>query len=228
MKRASVGLTVFLAISISHSSLMTETIPELKYTSEQVYLFDIIKSRRTVRKFKSIPVPKGHIQKILDVARFAPSAGNQQPWKFLVIQNRESLDELKKEALKWYLEVYKKRRTLSEEDFAKAKESLQSTLENVLSAPVYVAVLVDSKAKYPDYILYDGTLAAGYLMIAARALGYGTGFFTSFFPEAKMREFFNIPEQYKLICFTPIGIPDEWPHAPPKKKLEDITIFESF
>ena len=98
----------------------------------------------------------------------------------------------------------------------------------MLSAPVYVAVLVDSKAKYPKYILYDGTLAAGYLMIAARALGYGTGFFTSFFPETKMKKFFNIPERYKLICFTPIGIPYEWPKIPPKKALEDLVIFEEF
>lgn len=85
----------------------------------------------------------------------------------------------------------------------------QKLLDNVLTAPVSVAILVDSKAKYPDYILYDGTLAAEYLMIAARALGYGTGFFTTFFPETKMKQFFNIPDQYNLICFTPIGIPYE-------------------
>ncbi|UCC38200.1 MAG: nitroreductase family protein [Candidatus Aminicenantes bacterium] len=206
----------------------TEANSEIKYTSDQAYLFDIIKSRRTVRKFKSKAVPKEHILKILDAARFAPTAGNQQPWKFLVIQDREKLDKLQNEALFWYLDEYKKGRKPSGEELAKTRESLRKVLDNVLSAPVYVAVLVDSKAKYPDYILYDGTLAAGYLMVAARALGYGTGFFTSFFPEAKIREFFNMPDQYKLICFTPIGIPDEWPDTPTKKKLEDIIIFESF
>jgi nitroreductase/ketosteroid isomerase-like protein len=206
----------------------TEENQEIKYTSDQNYLFNMIKNRRTVRKFKPVPVPKEHILKILDAARFAPTAGNQQPWKFLVIQDRKKLDQLQKEAFLWYLDEYKTRRKPTPEELSKAKEAITKVLENVLSAPVYVAVLVDSKAKYPDYILYDGTLAAGYLMIAARALGYGTGFFTSFFPEDKMRMFFNIPEQYKLICFTPLGVPDKWPETPPKRKLEEIVVFESF
>lgn len=206
----------------------TEENPEIKYSSDQTYLFNIIKNRRTVRKFKSIPVPKEHILKILDAARFSPTAGNQQPWKFLVIQDRKKLDQLQKEALGWYLDEYKKRRRPKQEELSKAKDAVTQLLENVLSAPVYIAVLVDAKAKHPNYILYDGTLAAGYLMIAARALGYGTGFFTTFFPEEKMKKFFNIPEQYKLICFTPVGVPDKWPDAPPKSKLEEMVIFESF
>jgi nitroreductase/ketosteroid isomerase-like protein len=206
----------------------TEEKPEIKYTSDQAYLFNMIKNRRTVRKFKSTQVPKDHILKILDAACFAPTAGNQQPWKFLVIQDRKKLDQVQKEALSWYLDEYEKSRKPTQEELSQTQDAIKKILENVLSARVYVAVLVDTKAKYPDYILYDGTLAAGYLMIAARALGYGTGFFTSFFPEEKMKRFFNIPEQYKLICFTPVGVPDKWPETPPKKKLEEIVIFESF
>jgi nitroreductase len=68
----------------------------------------------------------------------------------------------------------------------------------------------------------------GNLMIAARALGYGTGFFTSFFPEVRMREFFHIPERYGLICFTPIGVPEEWPPVPAKKSLDDFVVFDAF
>ncbi len=200
----------------------------LEYSGQQTYLFDIIKNRRTVRKFKSTPVPQEHILKILEAARFAPTAGNQQPWKFLIIQDRYRLDSLKNAALEWFIEKYKKMIQPAVEELKKTRESLKQTLANVLSAPVYVAVLVDSEAKYPDYVIYDGTLAAGYLMIAARALGYGTGFFTTFFPEEKMKDLFNIPKQYKLICFTPIGIPSEWPDTPPKKNLEDVVFFESF
>ncbi len=206
----------------------TEINPEIKYTSDQVFLFETIQNRRTVRKFKPTPIPREHILKILDAARMAPTAGNQQPWKFLVVQNRDKLAELQKDALSWYLDLYHRRIKPTEEDLSKVRESVKKTLQNVLSAPVYIAVLVDSSAKYPDYILYDGTLAAGNLMIAARALGYGTGFFTSFFPEDKMKKFFNIPDQYKLICLTPVGIPEEWPQPPSKKKLEEVVIFESF
>lgn len=201
---------------------------EIEYTSEQNYLIEIIKSRRTVRRFKSTSVPKKHIIKILDAARYAPTAGNQQPWMFLVIQNRERLDALCIEALNWYIEEFKVWGKPSSSQLAKTKANLKSILKNVLSAPVYIAVLVSKETDYPDYILFDGTLAAGYLMIAARAFGYGTGFFTTFFPEDKMKEFFKIPDQYKLICFTPIGVPLEWPKTPEKKKIEEIVVFESF
>jgi len=47
--------------------------------------FDLIKTRRSVRRYKTQPVDKEHILKILDAANWAPSAMNQQPWEFLVI-----------------------------------------------------------------------------------------------------------------------------------------------
>jgi nitroreductase len=210
------------------SQTSPEANSDLKYTSEQEFLFGTIRQRRTVREFQSTPVPKEHILKILDVARFAPTAGNQQPWRFLVIQDREKLNRLEREACLWYLERYKSLKSPEPKELESIQQKIQETLENVLSATVYVAVLVNSREKYPEYIVIDGTLAAGTLMIAARALGYGTGFYTSFFPEDKMKKFFNIPDNFKLICFTPIGVPKKWPETPAKKKLEDLVIFESF
>ena len=201
---------------------------DICYHSGQVFLFDTIKNRRTVRRFNPISVPKEHIIKILDAARFAPTAGNQQPWKFLVIQDRTKLDELQKHVFLWYIEKYQQRIQPNEEERIKIEQALQKRLDNLLSAPVYVAVLVDSTTKYADYALQDGVLAAGQLMIAARSLGYGSGFFTTFFPEKEMKEFFKIPDKYKLVCFTPIGIPYEWPETPQKKKIEDLVVFESF
>ena len=69
---------------------ITEENKEIKYDEKQTYLLNIIKNRRTVRKFKFTHVPEEHIIKILDAARFAPTAGNQQPWKFLVIRDRKN------------------------------------------------------------------------------------------------------------------------------------------
>jgi len=200
----------------------------IKYNFEQNYLFDIMKTRRTVRKFKPASVPEEHIRKILNAARYAPTAGNQQPWTFLVVQDIDRISRLKSEALEWYLESYKKYSNRDEKNLDSVRANLVSTLEDVLSAPVYVAVLVDTKVEHPDYIIHDGALAAGQLMIAARALGYGTGFYTTYFPEDKMKGFFNIPENYKLICFTPVGIPDEWPEMPEKKNIDDLIVYEKF
>lgn len=194
----------------------------------QQYLFDTMENRRTVRSFKPDSVPEEQLLRILDAARFAPTSGNQQPWKFLVIRDRSRLDSLKAAALEWYMDDYRKLWQPSDDDLARIRSIVEGTLRDNLSAPVYVAVLVDSLAKYPDFITFDGTMAAVYIMIAARSLGYGTGFYTSFFPEEEMKRFFDIPDRYKLICFTPIGVPTEWPEMPEKKPLDDLIVWGRF
>jgi len=191
-------------------------------------VLDAIRSHRKVRRFRSQPIPEKHLRQILDTARYAPTVGDQQPWKFLVVKSRGKLKELKEQALEWHMDRYRFNDELSRKEFKSIKKSVASILDNLLSAPVYVAVLVDTEAKYPEYVLRDGILAAGNMMIAARALGYGTGFFTTFFPDDKMKDFFEIPDRYTLVCFTPIGIPEGTPKPLPRKKLDDIIVYEGF
>ena len=69
-------------------------------------------------------------------------------------------------------------------------------------------------------------MAAGYLMVAARALGYGTVFCTDSFPFDVVKRVFDIPDRYEVVCTTPLGVPVEWPAAPPKKALEDFVAWE--
>ncbi len=59
-----------------------------------------IMERRSIRRYKKDPLPDGMIQRILEAGRFAPSAGNYQPWKFIVINSREILDEMEKDIIK--------------------------------------------------------------------------------------------------------------------------------
>ncbi len=60
----------------------------------------IIFERRSIRKFKKEPVPDNMIRRILEAGRFAPSAGNSQPWKFVVVNNPELIEEMEKDAVK--------------------------------------------------------------------------------------------------------------------------------
>lgn len=198
------------------------------YTAEQEYLFDIFKKRRSVRKYKPTQVPKEHIMKILDIARSAPTSGNQQPWKFLVIRDRARLDEMKKACIERSLKRLKMVVTLTDEQRKERKEKILSYYESTFSAPTYIVVLVDMQSKYPTYNKHDGPLAAGYLMIAARALGYGTVYFTDSIPDAVTKEVLAIPERYERICITPVGIPEEWPPEPKKKPLDEFVVFEKF
>ena len=205
-----------------------EADPEITYDFDQEFLFRMIEQRRTVRKYKNTPVPDEHVKKILDAARYAPTAGNQQPWKFLVVRDRKKLNLLRDMALVWWSDDYKNHYDPDPETLETAVSTVQEALDDAFSAPVYVAVLVDSEAKYAEYIFQDGALAVGNLMIAARALGYGTGYFTTFFPEDRVKDFFSIPDRYKLICFTPVGVPFEWPETPEKKDLDGFVVYEQF
>ncbi len=198
------------------------------YTSEQEYLFNIFTSRRSVRAYKPDAIPDEHIKKILDIARSAPTSGNQQPWKFLVVKNRKKLDELKNACIDRSLTRARMSGTLNEEQFKTREKSIRDYYEKTLSAPVYIVVLVNKQCKYPAYTKHDGPLAAGYLMIAARSLGYGTVYYTDSIPEDLTMKVFNIPEQFERICITPLGIPETWPKSPQKKALGEFVVMEKF
>jgi nitroreductase/ketosteroid isomerase-like protein len=198
------------------------------YTQSQQEALQTFLERRTVRRFREEPVPPEHLEAILNAARHAPTAGNQQPWKFLVVDDRRRLDELKEVALDGYLARYRRSARAAGTDTSEVRRRVRQALEGALSAPVYVAVLADRECPYPDYAVQDATLAAGNLMNAARVLGYGTGFFTTYFPDEVMRPLFGIPERYTVVCFTPIGVPEEWPEAPPKKPLADLVVYGRF
>lgn len=188
-------------------------------------VLETIRQRRTVRRFLPTPVPDSDLVRILDAARLAPTSGNQQPLRFLVVRDRGTLDRLVGEAVESMVEV--RLREPGRQDTVAVLAGVRRYVEGALSAPVYVAVLVDRQAPYPADIATDGALAAGTLMIAARALGYGTGFFT-FLPEERLRRVLGFPERYQSICFTPIGVPAEWPAPPAKRDLRELVVYDAF
>ena len=180
--------------------------------------------RQSVRRYKPDPVPEEHLRLILDAARRAPTSGNQQPWKFLVVRDRARIERLRTKCM----ELYAARTPgLTDEARSRQRETIEKGLAGYFSAPVYVVVLTDSQSTYPTYNHWDGPLAAGYLVLAARALGYGTVFITDSIPEAATKEVFGIPERYQRVCITPLGVPDGWPDPKPKKKLEDLIAWET-
>jgi len=186
------------------------------YSLEQKFIFDVFKQCRSVRKFKVDPVPDEHIMKILDMARSAPTSGNRQPWKFFVIKDRDKLDELKDACIQRRLENSRANGITDSARLDGIKERAARYYGDYLSAPVYVVILVDSASRYPAYNTYDSALAGGYLVLAARALGYGTVFSQDSIPYDLIQEVFAIPDGFERICFTPIGVPVEWPEPPPR------------
>ena len=62
-------------------------------------LLELVKQRKSFRRFKTDPVPKETVEKILEVARFSPSAANSQPWEFIIVEDKES--DQKQRAAHW-------------------------------------------------------------------------------------------------------------------------------
>jgi nitroreductase len=194
--------------------------------NNELGLLDLFAKRQSVRRYKSDPVPEEHLRLILDAARRPPTSGNQQPWKFLVVRNPATIERLRTRCLQ--LSEASWPQDLPSAERAARIEARTKRLAGYFSAPVYIVALTDSQSMYPSYNHHDGPLAAGYLCLAARALGYGTVYVTDAIPEQATREVLAIPERYERVCITPLGIPDGWPDPMPKKKLEEFVVYESF
>jgi len=183
--------------------------------------FDVVEQRVSVRKYKPDPVPDEHLELILNAARLAPNAGNQQPCRYLVVRDRAKLEALKEDSIRHRL------KWLEEEGYEVPEESeLREHYDDVFSAPVYVLVLVDKTVKYKGYTVMDGSLAAAHIMLAARALGYGTVFYSGSVTEELCRKHFNIPEKYSRTCMIPIGVPAEWPGRRKRLPLKKLVFYE--
>lgn len=170
-------------------------------------LFDAIKSRRSVRQFKSDkPVDDATVRKILDAAIMAPSAGNGQCWHFIVVRDS---------ALK---------RDLAE------KAGHQSFIHQ---APVLIVVCADldkAAKKYSDrgkntYALQDTAAAVQNMLLTAHAISLGSCWIGAF-DEAEAAKILKLPSNLRPVAMLPIGVPDEPAlRVPPRRKIEDVVEF---
>lgn len=222
--RAAILAAAFVLMSLS-AARAEEAAP---LTPGQQFFFATVAGRRSVRSFKSDEVSDAHLLKILDAARMAPSSGNQQPWKFLVVREQKSRDALKKACLEQGLARIQAGGGLNQAQAQEKVKKLQEYYDTIFTAPLFVVVLVDRQSTYPDYNRFDGPMAAAHLFLAARALGYGTVFYTDTISADVTRRVLRIPERYEQVCITPIGVPSEWPQAPAKKQLGEFVVYESF
>lgn len=228
MKTIILGICLFTSFLVSGQDTKKGVTPVLNSFSNQTIIekddniWDVFKNRRSVRKFKPDSIPQADILKIINAARMAPTSGNQQPWKFLIIRDKNKINQLKEACITNSLARF------SNDEKQKNTEGIRNVFNNYFSAPVYIVVLTSNNSMYPDYNHWDGPLAAGYLMLAARALGYGTVFITDAIPDAITKSVLNIPDSFTRVCITPLGIPFEWPDSPPKKNLEEFILYENF
>jgi nitroreductase len=171
-------------------------------------VFEAIKSRRSVRAFTEERVSDEDLLKLLGAARMAPSAGNIQPWSFVVVKASQIKKRLAEAALNQHF---------------------------IEEAPVVIVACADeerSKQGYGSrgeqlYCIQDTAAAVQNMLLAAVALGLGACWVGAFH-ENEVRDALNIPAGLRPVAIIPVGWPDEQPQPRFKRSLEDIVVYEAF
>jgi len=167
-----------------------------------------IADRRSIRKYKDIPVEPEKLAEVLNAARLAPSWKNMQCWRFLVLSEKE-----RREAL---LAAFA--------DDNPGKKALAQ-------APVLIVVCADPAESEVDhgieYYVADSAAAFQNLCLAARGLGLGTCWM-GLYDENMVKDLVGIPQGMKVIGITPLGYPDQDPKPRPRKELTEIAYYDEW
>ncbi|MDR2550428.1 MAG: nitroreductase family protein [Desulfobulbus sp.] len=147
-------------------------------------LSEAIATRRSIRRYQEAPVADEHIRTIIEAAMLAPSAGNQQPWHFVVITDRGQLGRIP--------------------DFHPYSDMVRT-------APAAILICGDpAGCPWPDFWVQDCSAAAQNALLAARDLGLGTVWVGVYPIEERMagfRQLLAIPEQVLPFALIPVGWP---------------------
>ncbi len=169
---------------------------------------EAIEGRRSIRRFKKQRVSKETVTCLIEAASYAPSAGNIQPWHFIVAS---------KSAVRKKLAEAAYHQTHSEE------------------APVIIVVCADEKKSSMGYgnrgrtlyCLQDTAAATQNILLTAYALGLGTCW-TGSFNEDEVKEAIHTPEGVRPVVMISVGYPDVAPRPRNRKLLSEIVHYDSF
>jgi len=160
---------------------------------------EAIMTRRSIRKYANRPVPPEVVKELLTAAMYAPSAGNGQPWHFVVLTKREALD--------------------------RAAE-VHSHAQMAKQAPLAIIVCVDlDLEKYPGNWVADCSAATQNLLLAAHDKGLG-GVWCGVYPNEErveaFRKAFNLPPRVVPLSLNVIGYPDENKPTPERFRQDRV------
>lgn len=149
-------------------------------------MYGLIKSRRSIRSYREADVPDEVLYRIIDAAMTAPSAGNQQPWHFVVVRNRAKMA---------------------------AVPDIHPYCKMITKAPLAVLVCGDPVGKkWPQFWVQDCSAAVQNLLLAARAEGVGTVWAGVYPLEERIdgcRKIFSIPDHIIPFAIIPMGWPKD-------------------
>lgn len=171
-------------------------------------LFEAIKSRRSIRKFKEDIPDDESIERIIEAGIWAPSAGDLQSWNAVVVKDEQTKVRI---ALAAYVQEF------------------------IAKAPVVIVMCANranAGARYGErgrelYCIQDAACAAQNMMLAAYALGLGAAWVGAFKDE-DIVNLLNLPDYLRPVALIPLGYPDEEPETPPRRNVEEAVRNEKY
>ena len=195
-------------------------------------LHNFMRTRRSVRRFKSDPVPDSAIETILTTATFAPSAHNRQPWRFVVVADLSARRKLAEAMAIDFQRDLESDGVPPEEIQAQVKRSK----DRIISAPVAILLCLDMSEmdSYPDKrrtkaefrMTVQSVAAAGMqLLLAAHAEGLGAVWACwVLFAVETIQEVLKLPKTWEPQALFFLGYPEVIPAVRERKSLDTVAI----
>jgi nitroreductase len=194
-------------------------------------IFEAIYTLRAMRRLKSDPVPEELVWKVLGAATRAPSGGNLQPWRFVVVTDPAK----KKKIGEWYLDGWTKSYgparevMLANPAAARTFRSADHLANHIADVPVLIFATVLTNMASVSGAGPNIYPAVQNLMLAARALGLGTTLTTLHKThEAEVRELLGIPEGVETMAMIPLGWPAGKFGTGPRRPVEEVTHWDAW
>jgi Nitroreductase len=178
--------------------------------------YKVIMERRSIRKFKSDPIPKEVLERIIKLGMWAPSAMNTQPWEFYVFSG-EARDRIGDILGKSVENIAPRLKELFPEKMQKITQYFFSAMGG---APVIILVLSKKLPieQYQQGAIQSCAAAIQNLLLAAHIEGLGACWMTGpLWVEEEVLAYLGRQDDTRMVAAIPIGYPDQAPPVPPRK-----------
>ena len=202
---------------------------------------EAIARRRSIRSFRPNPVPMALVEELLEAARLAPSGGNRQPWRFLVVTDPEEKKRVR--ALSLDQRFLEEAPVLiicfgNTNAFTKAAGKVRyqefeqfgvlETLSGFFADPE-VRRQLDAMPEMPrgqmiGAALANTFIAIEHLVLMATALGLGSCWVGALGGPGELNALFGLPDNLIPAAIVPIGYTDKWPSPRPRLPMEEILL----
>jgi nitroreductase len=193
-------------------------------------LLEVIRTRRSVRVYKSGKVTDQQLETILEAGRWAPSGANTQPWEVVITRDRAKMKRIR--AI--YDNEWKQRKREDPVHYKGLKKDYVGDVSVILlmcgearTKQVYLTTRQPADREK----LFQASIANAVqqMMLAAASMKLGTVWVSVREEvEPELRDLFKVPPELRLLWVVPIGHARSWPPAKPRRKITAFTHFEEY